>query len=93
MSGILDGQPYVYEGEWTALCRRTEDPKLRFIEAWLDNLGIAHRRNGYSFHAPILEVPEDMHDFAYEQILMAPDEKFGIFDEVPDDDPLFEEYP
>lgn len=90
MSGILDGQPYAYEGEWETLCKRTEDPKLAFIEAWLDNLGIPHRRNGHSWHAPILEVPADLHDFAYEQILMAPDERYGIFDEVPDDDGLFD---
>ncbi|HEY1295416.1 MAG TPA: hypothetical protein VGJ60_20250 [Chloroflexota bacterium] len=89
---ILDGKLYAPEA-WETLCRRTEDPKLRFIEAWLDNLGIQHRRNGYSFHAPILEVDAALHDFAYEQILMAPDADFGYFDEVPDDDPRFEAYP
>ena len=44
------------ESDWETLCRRTEDPKLRFIELVLDRMGIPHRRNGSSFHAPILEV-------------------------------------
>lgn len=76
---------------WEPLCRRTEDPKLAYIEAWLDNLGIPHRRNGESFHAPILEVPQEAHDFCYEQILMSPDMEYGIFDDRPDDDWVFRE--
>ena len=86
------GSPHFTDVPWVAFCRRTNDPKLRFIEAWLDNLGVEHRRNGKSFHAPILEVPEDQHDFCYEQILMAHDEQYGIFDERPDDDPMFAEH-
>jgi len=78
--------------DWVALCRRTEDPKLMYIENWLDELGIQHRRNGFSFHGPILEVPESDHERAYDEILLAPDEDFGIFDERPDDDSMFEEY-
>ena len=45
--------------EWTTLLRRTNDPKLAWFEAFLDNLGVPHRRAGHSFHAPILQVPED----------------------------------
>jgi hypothetical protein len=36
--------------------KRTDDPKLRWLELRLDIKRIAHRRNGHSFHAPILEV-------------------------------------
>lgn len=43
---------------WTTLCRRTNDPKLRWIQRRLDERDIPNRRNGESFHAPILEVDE-----------------------------------
>jgi hypothetical protein len=43
--------------EWVTLCRRTEDPKLTYIEAKLTEMQIPHRRHGESWHAPILEVP------------------------------------
>lgn len=36
--------------------KRTNDPKLAWIERQLDLLNVPHRRNGESFHAPILEV-------------------------------------
>jgi hypothetical protein len=45
--------------EFTTLLRRTEDPKLQWFESFLDNLGVPHQRAGHSFHAPILQVPED----------------------------------
>ena len=76
--------------EWESLCRRTNDPKLAFIEAWLDNLGVPHRRNGKSYHAPILEVPAEHLEFCDEQILKAPDLDYGIFDDRPDDDAMFQ---
>lgn len=38
--------------------KRTDDPKLAWIERNLMRMGIPSRRNGHSFHAPILEVPE-----------------------------------
>lgn len=75
--------------EWTRLCKRTNDPKLSYIEGWLDSLGIRHRRNGHSFHAPILEVPSADHDRAYTTILLAHDSEYTIFDDRPDDDPMF----
>jgi hypothetical protein len=68
---------------WEPLCRRTDDPKLAYIEEWLDLLGIPHRRNGRSYHAPILEVAEEDHDRAYQAILMCPT-RYGIFDDIPD---------
>lgn len=77
---------------WVAFTRRTNEPKLKFIEGWLDNLQIPHRRNGASYHAPILEVPSTEYEVAYTEILMAESDSWqGIFDDVEDDDPLFEE--
>lgn len=84
--------PEPHDYNWVPLCRRTEDPKLRFIEGWLDQLVIPHRRRGYSAHGPILEVPDFEHERAYDEILLAESDSWeGIFDDVPDDDPLFEE--
>src|SRR5262245_14740588 len=45
--------------KWVTFCKRTGDPKLAWIERELDKLRILHRRHKYSFHAPILEVPEN----------------------------------
>lgn len=42
--------------QWTLFTKRTNDPKLSYLEHRLDQLKIPHRRNGESFHAPILEV-------------------------------------
>lgn len=81
--------PSMPEYNWQTLCKRTNDPKLAYIERWLDDLAIPHRRNGESFHAPILEVPDGEHERAYLEILMAPDDTYGTFDDVPDDDPIF----
>lgn len=41
---------------WTMFTKRTNDPKLAWIERQLDIIGVPYRRNGESFHAPILEV-------------------------------------
>ena len=84
--------PSMPEFNWQTLCKRTNDPKLKAIEAILDSMAIPHRRNGESWHAPILEVPDGDHERAYEEILMSPDSVYGIFDERPDDDPMFDEY-
>ena len=56
---------------WVTLTRRTNDPKLKVIEACLDELGISYRRRGESFHAPILEVMEKNADSA-QRLLNAP---------------------
>lgn len=79
------------EPNWVTFCRRTEDPKLAWIERELDRRGIAHRRNGHSFHAPILQVPEEHYDACWQ---MLGEDVFGdgqMLDEIPDDDPVFEE--
>ncbi|MHB8387663.1 hypothetical protein [Metallibacterium sp.] len=67
--------------EWKRLTKRTEDPKLAWLEAQLTAAGIEHRRNGESFHAPILEVSADRWDDAWS--ILDP------VDDVPDDHPSF----
>jgi hypothetical protein len=74
--------------EWVRFTKRTDDPKLAHIEGMLDELGIEHRRNGESWHAPILEVRERDFERAYD-ILRMPDPDYGTFDDVPDDDSRF----
>lgn len=67
--------------EYERLTRRTEDPKLGWIERQLDELGIAHRRNGSSFHAPIMEVDKERFDEAWEIL--------SEVDDISDDNPDF----
>lgn len=69
---------------WELLCKRTEDPKLAWLENQLTNAGIDHRRNGDSFHAPILEVDAARIDDAWK--ILTP------VDDVPDDDPMFADF-
>lgn len=64
---------------WVRFTKRTNDPKLAWLERRLDEKGIKHRRNGRSFHAPILEVHESQHDAAWE--ILRP------VDDIEDDDP------
>lgn len=63
--------------------KRTNDPKLSWLEKRLTEAGIPNRRaENPSFHAPILEVPRDkLHD-AWE--ILEP------VDDIADDDPQFE---
>jgi hypothetical protein len=65
--------------KWERFTKRTEDPKLAWLERQLTAAGIKHRRNGHSFHAPILEVQADKIDEAWE--ILTP------VDDIPDDDP------
>jgi hypothetical protein len=74
--------------EWVLWCKRTNDPKLTWIERELDKLGIPHRRNGESFHAPILEVPKDRESEA-EAILQRRVGRYTI-DDIRDDHPRWE---
>jgi hypothetical protein len=48
----------VARSAWVQLTKRTNDPKLSWLERQLDKLGIPHRRQGESFHAPIMQVPQ-----------------------------------
>lgn len=70
---------------WELFTKRTEDPKLSWLENKLDEAGIPHRRRGHSSHAPITEVPVDQLDSAWR--LLDP------IDDIPDDDPVFTEDP
>jgi hypothetical protein len=66
---------------WVMFTRRTNDPKLAWLERRLRAAGIPSRRNRRSFHAPILEVPEEHLDRAREIL--------ALVDDVDDDDPRF----
>lgn len=79
-----DGKPLV------TFTKRTNDPKLAAIQRILDSRGIPSRREGESAHAPILKVRESDQDAAWE-LLGEADSKHGTFDDVPDDDPRWEQ--
>jgi hypothetical protein len=67
--------------KWVVLCKRTEDPKLGWLERTLDGHGIPNRRNGFSYHGPILEVREDFEGRA-QRIL-------SLVDHMDDDNAIF----
>lgn len=73
---------------WVLFCKRTEDPKLAWLERALAARGIRSRRRGHSWHAPILEVPATQLDAA-DAFLAAPFDGRPSLDDIPDDDPLF----
>jgi hypothetical protein len=70
---------------WVLFTKRTEDPKLAWIEGELDKLGIPHRRHGESRDAPILEVPANR-ELEAEGILMRRVGRYTI-DDIRDDHP------
>jgi hypothetical protein len=79
---------------WETFTRRTNDPKLAYIEHLLTLNSIPHRRNGESWHAPILEVPTgEFLNRAWEllSLPLSPVDARPL-DDVPDDDPFFQEY-
>ena len=67
---------------WAMFTKRTEEPKLLWLERQLTGRGIPHRRNGDSFHAPILEVPRERLEAAWR--VLEP------VDDVPDEDPRWQ---
>ena len=71
----------VEAGKWVRFARRTSSPKLSWLERRLDEAGIAHRRNGHTWHAPILEVDVSDIDRAWDIL--------GPVDSVPDSDERF----
>jgi hypothetical protein len=84
---------------WTCLCKRTEDPKLHYIEMVLAQRGVQSRRNGDSWHAPILEVPEADHETAWALLGLQARRDLGLpvrygvtIDDVPDDHACFALY-
>ena len=82
--------------KWATFTRRTNDPKLAWIENALAEMGIPSQRSGHSFHAPILQVPVEYIHQA-DAWLASPfdgetDERTGktiTVDDMPDDDPVF----
>lgn len=67
--------------KWETLCKRTNNPKLAWLERKLADAGIASRRNGRSFYAPILEVQEADYSAACDIL--------NKVDNIPDDHPQF----
>lgn len=75
---------------WVRFTKRTDDPKLAWVERRLAERGIPSRRVGHSFHAPILEVPQDREVAAWALLAEPFDEADGpTVDDMPDDDPVF----
>jgi len=68
--------------DWVQFTKRTDDPKLAWLERQLRDAGIESRRHGESFHAPILQVEQHRLE-----------EAWGILtneiDDIPDDDERF----
>lgn len=67
---------------WLMFTKRTNDPKLTWLQLRLLEMGIETRRNGESFHAPILEVRR--RDLARAWEFLTP------IDNVPDEDKRFQ---
>lgn len=76
--------------KWVSVCRRTNDPKLAHFESVLSEAKIPHRRNGESFHAPILEVPAQFEGDAWQ--LLSKKVRGRSYDDVPDDAPMFRKF-
>jgi len=68
---------------WAMFTKRTNPPKLTWLRRHLDMAGIPNRLSGESFHAPILQVPEEDLDAAWK--ILTP------VDDIPDDDEQFNE--
>ena len=77
--------------QWVTLCKRTEDPKLAFIEALLTPRGIPSQRAGHSFHAPILQVPVEHEEAAWSLLgeKLPGRGRRNTLDDMPDDHPMF----
>lgn len=73
------------------LTKRTDNPKLAWLERRLREMGVPTRRNGESFHAPIMEVPEEHAQKAWDFLGSKFDESGQTVDDVEDDDPVFKE--
>ena len=85
--------PASNDPDWKTFCKRTNDPKLRWIEAKLTEMHIPHRRHGDSWHAPILEVPRAHLEQAEAFLLMPFDGMTNeTVDDIPDDASAFDEY-
>jgi len=77
------------ETKWVTFCKRTNDPKLHYLEQMLAARGIPSRRNGESWHAPILEVPTEFESDAWDMLGEELTPGDGRLDDMPDDHPAF----
>lgn len=66
---------------WVMFTKRTNEPKLSWLERQLDAARIPHRRAGESWHAPITQVPAAFLEPAL--AILRP------VDDTPDDNPRF----
>lgn len=66
---------------WAIFTKRTNSPKLDWLERRLDEAGILHERGGDSFHAPLLYVEAARLQAAFH--ILSP------VDDIEDDDPMF----
>lgn len=73
---------------WIDFTRRTGDPKLTWLQLQLEQMGIPSLREGYSYHAPIMKVPDSKLDEAW-NLLHQPVEEDKDLDDIPDDHPMF----
>ena len=69
--------------KWVTLTRRTDGKKLRWLRRQLDRAGIRNGLSGWTFHGPILRVPEKDLERAWE--FLPP-----MIDEAADDHMAFE---
>lgn len=84
---------------WVQFTKRTDVPKLNYLECQLTLLKIPHKRSGESWHAPIMMVPAE-YIGAARMMLGASARKIyelrvrhGVsLDDVPDDHHDFAEY-
>ena len=67
--------------KYAQFTRRTNDPKLLHLQKLLNLAGIVNRRNGETWHAPILEVDSTKLDQAWS--ILDP------IDDIPDNDSQF----
>ena len=76
---------------WVLLTKRTNDPKLTWLEKKLASRDIPSRRNGEGCHAPILEVREQDEEKAW-KLMWEPfsqDPGSPTIDDIEDDHPAF----
>ena len=82
--------------EWVTITNRTNDPKLAFFEHLLTEAKISHKRDGHSFHGPIIKVPhyqesiaaDILHKLARKQLSL-PVRGTVTLDDLPDDHNCF----
>ena len=70
--------------KWEQFTKRTDDPKLAWLESKLDEAGIANRRSGRSCHAPIMQVDASKIEEAWDIL--------NPVDDIQDDDEMFQAF-